>query len=519
MQARLALACCALAALPAAVGCGDSSGSSGSPDLAAVAPPRSLVFVEGTIRPSGELKANADAIAARVADVDNLGDFVVEKLEEAAREDGEPIDFESEIEPWLGDRGSLAFETVEEDGDLSEPVLALQSTDVAATRRFIEEQARGSVTPVSEGSYKGVEYSVGGPERSVIGVIGDLYVQAEDRRSFERAVDASADESLADLARYEQAISAASEGSLADVYVDVGGIIEASEDEVDEEALTILRGAGIDPNEATAVASVVPGQDRIEIDLSSDLGGSEAPSGNASELLGSMPAGSFAAVGVSGFGQQLEEAIESLDKSGIPGEVPPGELKSGLRSAGIDLDRFAGSLGDAAIFAEGDSEASLGGALILTSNGSGQAANTISTLGMLLRASDTPGVTAITGKASGFSVRDEEELGDKPLVVVTKGDRIAIGYGLEPTMKGVLGKGPTLSETPAYEEAVAALGETPIGAFVDGPAALRLAEALVPRSETDFQEARPYLRKISSIALGSASQGDLATAKLIVSLE
>ena len=64
----------------------------------------------------------------------------------------------------------------------------------------------------------------------------------------------------------------------------------------------------------------MPGSDQIEIDLSSDLGGEKAPSGDASELLGSLPADSFAAFAVSGFGEQLEEAIDSLDEAGHPGE-------------------------------------------------------------------------------------------------------------------------------------------------------------------------------------------------------
>ncbi|HEX9640521.1 MAG TPA: hypothetical protein VGB13_04335, partial [Candidatus Krumholzibacteria bacterium] len=112
------------------------------------------------------------------------------------------------------------------------------------------------------------------------------------------------------------------------------------------------------------------------------------------------------------------------------------------------------------------------------------------------------------------------ELGSKPLVVVSKDDRIAIGYGLPPTLEAVGGSsGATLADTPAYKDAVAALGDTPIGFFVDGAAALRLAESLVPRSETGFQDAKPYLKKIDSIALGSGSEGDRVTAKLLVGLE
>jgi hypothetical protein len=229
------------------------------------------------------------------------------------------------------------------------------------------------------------------------------------------------------------------------------------------------------------------------VDLSSDLGGEEAPSGDASALIGSLPADSFVALGASGFGDQVKEAIDKLDAEGIPGQVPPNQLKSSLNSIGIDLDKIAVSLKDAAVFAQGNSKNSLGGALVLTSN-SGEAAKTVANLGVLLRRTGAPGVTGVSSSgASGFSIRTPE-LGKKPLVVVAKGDRVAVGYGLAPALQGLATEGETLSDLASYKAAVSALGDTPISGFVDGPGALSLAEALVPPSETGFQEAKRYLK-------------------------
>ena len=140
---------------------------------------------------------------------------------------------------------------------------------------------------------------------------------------------------------------------------------------------------------------------------------------------------------------------------------------------------------------------------------------------MLLRSVQVEGVTVLSGKYSGFSVRSDE-LGDKPLVVAAKEGRIAIGYGLPATLSGLLseaGKGKTLSDDPAYSDAVASLGDTPISGFADGPAALRLADSLIPSSDDGFEEAKKYLKSIRFLALGSGTQGDLATAKLIVGLK
>lgn len=515
MKSRLLFAALALAALVALIaGCG--GGSSGS-DVAALAPPGTPVFVEGTVQPSGELKANTDAIAKQVAGIGNLGEFIVSELESSAQDDGEPFDYAKEVEPWLGEKGGVFFEKLEE-GNLDEAGVIVESTDTAATQEFIDTQVKASDDPYHAASYEGVDYEFGGSEENAIGVVGNYLVVAEGEQTFKDAVDASQGDSLADEDTFAEAISAASDGSLADVYVDVGGLLDQSDSQISPQARQILQNAGIDPSEATAVASVVPGSDQIDVELSSDLAGEEAPTGDASQLLGSLPGDAFAGFAVSGFGKQLNQAIDSLDEEGISGTIPPDQLKKGLKQLGIDLEGLANSVQDAGVFAVGNSESSLGGALVLSTEGS-EATDTVSSIVTLLRSAHVEGVSVLGGKYAGFSVRSDE-LGDKPLVVAAREGRIAIGYGLPATLDGLLaekGKGKTLSEDPAYGDAVDSLGDTPISGFADGPAALRLADSLI--SENGFEEAKKYLKSISFLALGSATQGDLATAKLIVGLK
>jgi Protein of unknown function (DUF3352) len=522
MRSRPLLAALAVAALIAIpLGCGDSGSATSGSEVAELAPPRTPVFVEGVLRPSGELKSNTEAAAERIAGIDNLGDFVVSELESSAEEDGEPVDFATEIEPWLGERAAVFFERLEDD-ELTDLGIVVESTDPDATREFIDTQAKESDEPYRSDSYEGVDYQVGGDEDNAIGVVGDFLLIADDEKVFEHAVDASEGDSLAAEDTFSEAISAASEGSLADVYVDVGRLIEQSGGQIDPQARQVLQNAGIDPSEATAVASVVPGSDRIAVEFSSDLAGQEAPTGEASELLGSLPGNAFAAFAVSGFGEQVDEAIDSLDKEGIPDAVPPNQLKKGLKQLGIDLEALSGSLQDAGAFAVGNGESSLGGALVLTTTGSG-GTEAVSNIADLLRSVQVEGVTPLKGEYSGFSVRDEEDLGDKPLVVAAKEGRIAIGYGLPATLSGLLAgaasEGKTLSDNPVYDDAVSALGETPIAGFAEGAAALRLADSLIPASDDGFEGAKKYLKGIRFLALGSVTQDDLATAKLIIGLK
>jgi len=506
----------------AIAGCGGSgssgSGSDSGVDPASVAAPGSVVYVEGNLKPAGELKSNVDSVASTVAGIDNLGEFIVSELESSASGEGEPVDFATEIEPWLGKTAGVAFSHLEKDGELSEPLIAVETTNAKATQAFIDKQAKGSKEPAKDGTYEGTDFKIGGSEDNAIGVVGDFLVIADGEKEFKAAVDAADGDSLGGEDRFQNAISAASNGSLADVYVDVGALIDQSGDSIDAQTKEILSSAGIDPSEATAVASVIPGSDEIEVDLSSELGGEKAPSGDVSKLLGSLPASSLAAFAASGFGEQLEEAVDSLDEAGIPPSLPPNELKSTLSKAGIDLDQIAASLEDAAVFVEGSNKGNLGGALVVISSNS-EAAEAIADLGTLLRSASVPGITAVSGKASGFSIRSSE-LGNSPVVVVAKGNRIAIGYGLAEALRGInSGSGAQLSGSASYKAAVSSLGNTPISAYVDGPAALGLAEALVPHSKTDFWDARPYLKKIAYLALGTGTDDDLATAKLIAGLK
>lgn len=505
-----------VALLVAGCGGGSDDGEGGGTDPATVMPPQALVFIDFTVRPEGETKQNLDALAKQIAGIDNLGDLIVTELENSASEDGEELDFEKEIEPWLGERGGLFLQEYEE-SDFEGYGAAVQTSDEDEAREFVDKQVESSDEGATDGSYQGVDFKVQEDE-TTIGVFDGLVVFAEDEAIFKSMVDASEGESLGGEAAYEDGIANVPDDSAANVYVDIGALIEESAGEIDSEAELFLDTVGIEPDEATAVASLVPGSDQVEIDLSTNLSGDNPPSGDASELLETLPATSVPAFASSDFGKRFEEGIDQIDKEGIPGEVPPNQLKKTLKQAGIDLEAITSSIGDVGGYVTGNSESSLGGALVLETDSENEAQNTVSNVGLFLRKAGVSGVTKVTEGASGFSVRSPE-LGRQPVVVAAKGSRIAIGYGLAPTLSSFQEASKTLADAPAYKDAVGALGDTPATIFVDGPSALKLANALVPAGEEGFEEAKQYLRKIDYLALGSEASGDLAVAKLIVGLK
>jgi Protein of unknown function (DUF3352) len=507
----------ALAALFAA-GCGGggSDGGSGT-DPAMVAPPKAPIFIDFTVRPEGETKQNLDALAKDLAGIDNLGDLIVTELENSASEDGEEFDFEKEVEPWLGERGGLFLQDYEE-SDFEGYGAAVQTTDEDEARTFVDKQAEAGDEEVTDGSYQGVDFKVQEDE-TTIGVFDGLLVFAEDEAIFKSMVDASEGESLGGESAYGDAVANVPDASAADVYVDIGALIEESGGQIDSETELILDTLGIEPDEATAVASLVPGSSQVEIDLSTNLAGDNPPSGDASELLETLPATSVAAFASADFGKRLNESIDQFDEDGIPSEgIGPNQLKKGLKQAGIDIESITSSIGDAGGYVTGNSESSLGGAVVLETDDEDQAKATVSNIGLFLRSTGTPGITKITEGASGFSIRSPE-LGRQPVVIAAKGSRIAIGYGLAPTLSSFQEANKTLADSPAFQDAFEALGSTPVTMYVDGGAALKLAKALVPPGEEEFEAAEEYLRKIDYLALGSEASGDLATAKLIVGVK
>lgn len=510
----LAFAALLALSLPALAGCGGGGGEGGSgTDPAEVAPAGTAVFIEATVRPEGELREDVDALAGAIAGVDSLGGKIAAELEAAAGDSGKQLDFARDVEPWLGERAGLALERYDGE-EFRGYVAAVQTSDEGASEAFLDKFLGAPGEQPRRASYEGVEYRIDPDDGGAVGVFDGLLVFAEDEGGFKRAVDASGGDSLGDSDAYADAVGAAPSGSLADAFVDLGALVRQSGDRIDAETNLFLESAGIEPENATALASLVPGADRVEIELSTDVTENAPTSGDASELLGSLPTGTFAAVASDEFGKRFRAAIDELDERGIPDAIPPKQLKRGLKQAGIDLDAIASGAGDLAVFAEGNSRRTLGiGVVIATENGQ-QAKNTISNVGMLLRGAGVDGVTAVDSGFSGFTVRGAGIDGG-PLVVGAGGERIAVATSVKAASAALSGGAGTLAENPTFKRAVAALGETPISGYADGQAALRLASQLLPAGDGGFRQARPFLEKISFLALGGGESGDRSTAKLI----
>jgi Protein of unknown function (DUF3352) len=507
-----------LAALAVAVivaGCGGSGGGGGEP--AGVMPKSAPVYLEANLKPDGKTSEALNEVAQTVLGIDNVGEFVAEELEGAALGEGEKFNFEEDVEPWLGEKAGLYLAGYDGD-DFHGVGMALETTNAGEAEEFLEERVEKNDEGAEQGEFEGNKYYEEADEDSVIGMVGDYLAFGETKGDFEEMVEAFEGEGLNESAKFKEAMEGAPDEGIGHVYVDVGGLIEETKSVLPPETEAFFDLVQIEPKKATAVATVIPRSEQLEIDVSSNLGKGVTGTGDASAALEALPATAVLGFASSEFGQSFGEGLEAFSEKGVPGQIEAGELGAAFEAMGINIKSLGQSFGDLAGFLEGTDESNLGGAVVVETKDANEAKNMVSNIGLLLRATHTPGVTAINGEVSGFSVR-VPDLGPKPLVVGAAGEKIVIAYGPKAAAQALRSQAKTLGSTAGFEAAKGALGSTPMSAFVDGGPMLGLVESMLnPEEAAKLEEAKPYLEKIDYLGVGSEAEGEKTTTKVVVGL-
>lgn len=506
-----------LAAALAIAGCGGGSSGGGGGDPASLAPVKAPVYLEVSLKPDSKTSEALNELTGTVFGIENLGEFVAEELEKASLGEGQKFDFETEVEPWLGEKAGMYLNGYEGE-EFHGYGAAIETTDSGEAEEFIEKrvEADGSAT---ESEFEGHKYYVEPEDETVLGMIGDYVAFAESKADFEEMVKASESEGLNESAKFKETMEAAPSEGIGNVYFDIGGLIEQGKGQIPPETEAGFAMLQIEPKKATAVASVIPHTEQLEIDVSSNIGKTVTGAGDASQLLESLPATADAGFAAAEFGKSFTESIHTFSEQGIPGQLEPGQLEGAFEAMGINLKSLGESLGDVGGFLEGSSEGSVGGAIVVETSSPSDATNMVGNLGLLLKATQVKGVTEISGKVTGFAIHSAE-LGRKPLIIGAAGEKLVIAYGTKAAAQALRSQTKTLGQTPDFEAGKSALGSTPISVFVDGGPTLKLVEALLPSDQqAKFSGAKPYLQKIAYLAIGGESQGKSSTSKVIVGLQ
>ena len=157
--------------------------------------------------------------------------------------------------------------------------IALETTNSGEAEEFIEKRVEEGNEKAEEGEFEGDKYYVSRRRR-----IGDR----RDRRLLRARRNEGRFEEMVDDRRGRQGQPRrigevhGSDGSgrgegLGSVYVDIGGLIEEAKSQIPPETEAVFDLIGIEPRDATAVATVVPHSEQVEIDFSTNVTKASTP--------------------------------------------------------------------------------------------------------------------------------------------------------------------------------------------------------------------------------------------------
>ena len=488
-----AVALAALAMLAAACG-----GGEGGSDPARIVPPRATLYLDATIDPQGDQEQAVRSILGRFPRGDQTRDLLVREIEQEARESNTPIDFDKDVEPWLGDRAGIFFTTLGPGEPKGAAIVA--TTDEGKARDAIDKLA---AEDDKERSHEGVDYRVS-DEGTASGVIEGFAVFG-DEAEFKATVDAAKGSSLSESGRWEKATADIPDDRIGTGYLDQGALVQAAggQNAQGEQAARCLLGAA-----ARQPLAVSTQADRDGVTFESVLPGvGKAPSGlftgTEAGLLPTLPADAWLAFGQAHLGEGIKRVIDCLG-----GALGGGAARDQFRQAtGLDLDRDLLSwMGDAGLFVRGTNQADIGGGLVLETRDPAASRRALAKVlpatrrqlrGARVRPSPLPDVEA------GFIVRQP---GAPEFHAAQRGKRVVLAFSRQAAEDGLAPPRP-LSGSRTFKAAGGSLGEGYGASFyLAVQPILALVETGGPTDVPGYRQALPYLEKLSFLVSGNKQE-------------
>ncbi len=504
----LLLACFAV---PAAIlaGCGGGGGG-GSVDVgpAAAVPASTPIYLDATVKPTGSTQADAKAALGKVLDTDDPGGKIVSLIEDQAKSDGHPIDYQQDVAPWLGQKAGVFFTSF---GEESKGSAVIETTNPQASLAFAQKVSGDTATDPAPQTYNGATYQASKSEPGqVFGMVGDFLVTG-DLDGFKAAVDANSGDSLGDDSDFKDSIGDLPDDRLGTIYTIPKTFIDALGSQFDAASkAAIEKSAGENLNQPVAGALTATANS-FQLEATGGNQGVDTPE---SSLIGDVPGQSWLALGVGDLGDNLKQSIEQL-KDQIPTfEAAQQQIE---QATGSTLEQLYGALGDAVIYVQGETQSTLTGALIVQSKDTELTTRLLNQLQGLLRLGST-GVKplSLSGGGTGFQMSDPSI--PQPIEIAQQGDKLVIGYG-SGSAEASLTPAQTLSDSQTFTTAHDQISSLGTDLFVSLQPIFALAESSGAKSDPDYQQAKPYLDALGYVVTGSGSSGDKADFKAVLGLK
>jgi uncharacterized protein DUF3352 len=500
----LLLAALTALALAAFAGCGGDK----KEQPAALAPARSVVFVDVTLDPKGEQQQAVDEIVGKFPGSGPAGDRVERLLSRAFRESDSKLSYEKDVKPWLGEEAGF-FAARLSGGELRDAAALVETKDENAAMDAVKKAARedGKETKYEGKSYRRFK------DDTAAGAF-DGYLVVGNEAGVKAAIDSGKGDALDDSKAYGDALDNAPDDRLATVFVNSPRLARSLPGGQSGTFRRLFR----DPYTATVTAD----GDGVEVDstLPASIASAFGPFlGEGTDFVKKLPGDSWLALGQPDLGKTVSSYIDLIASSVGGRGVIEQQLKA---STGLDLKRdLLDWMGDFGVFVRGTSMSSLGGALVIQSKDAKASAHALKVLGRLARrqasgSGTRVGPLSLPGGGTGFTLRDNEV--PQPVHVFQRQGKVVVAYG-NAAARDALKPRSTLGDDPDFGSASKALGGGfSVSTFVAVKPILALAESLGASSDADYQRAKSYLEPFGALVGGTRKRGDKVDSRLRVTV-
>ncbi|MEP6952882.1 MAG: DUF3352 domain-containing protein [Solirubrobacteraceae bacterium] len=500
----LTLLLAAVAAL--AAGCGSSSsGSGGDSDPAAAVPATAPIYVEANVHPDGRLGSDVTAVLKKVLRTNDPA----AKLEGLIDQSGKDhrVTYAKDVAPWLGDRVGVAVTSYS--GAKPAFVAVSGSKDDAKARAALTKDRK-----VVKRTYKGVAYSYDPKDQSASAAFGGRAL-AGTESGVKAAIDATKGQSLADANGLRAAREKVASERAGFAYFDVQGLLRVVQQ----------RAGGRDPQIGAAVsalggalpktiaAALEADPDLIRIDAVTLGTPKSAGSGKSGAgAVGALPGDAFAAAGFADLGGSVERSLKSIGGSGLGGVGIEALMRQFRAQTGLDLrEDLLAWMGDAGLYASGDTVADLHGALVVNSTDPARTRKAIGALQRLARgmAKDAK-VRSLSGAGvdRGFSIKSA---GAPRIDVALAGDKFIVSVGGDKALQEAINPATTLGGTPAFSAAGGKLGDGVKPSFFLDMTKVTALVGSKAGGDPQFAKAKPYLDAFVALVAGAKDEGEGVT--------
>ncbi len=485
-------------------------------------PEDAWIYTNLFVDPSDDQKRALDELLRRFPQIESTEDAINELgdlLDEALV--GLGLEFERDIEPWLGEQVAFFF-TGGERGDPDGAAL-LATTDADATRDAIHTALERSddLSEPQPASYDGSDYELVEQRNDptlALGSVDDFFVIGTEQ-AFKDVVDVSGgDASLGASPAYENTLEPLSDDPILSTYIDQAALVDAlrssadlePEDQAAVQALDALPGFS---DAGPAAISVSARGDGVLMESTSALPEGElsdlAAAYGGSDLLGEMPADAWLTLAIADVGTSIDALFDTFARLPFPGASRE-SIDRGLREeTGLGLDDILSWMGDVAIFVQGTNFQEMGGGVTIETSDPDATRNVIDRLRALMQRAGTPTNDVERDGFTGFSVSQ----GFPAPIYALLADRLIITYGDKAT-DDAIAPDERLADDPTFRRAEEALGDGMRPAlFVDVEGVMALVEFAqgfggMQPDPTYNEDVKPWLDPLSYLIGGARTDGD-----------